>query len=58
MESNIKNKSIINMSFKDSIQKSKEDIDSVKEFINLIEKKSDLLKSVGISVSFKGKSIF
>jgi len=46
------------MSFKDSIQKAKEDIDSVKEFINLIEKKSDLLKSVGISVSFKGKSIF
>ncbi len=44
--------------FKDSIQKAKDNIDSVKDFINLIENNSDLFKSVGISVTFKGKTIF
>ena len=46
------------MSYLSLIEKAKKDIDSVKEFIELIENSSDLFKSVGISVSFKGKTIF
>ena len=45
------------MSYSYAIQKAKEQIDSVNEFINLIEKNSDIFKSFGISVSFKGQSI-
>lgn len=45
------------MSYLDSIQKVKGQIDSVNEFINLIEKNSNIFKSVGISVIFKGQTI-
>lgn len=45
------------MSYSDSIHKAKEKIDSVNQFINLIEKNSDTFKSVGISVSFKGQTV-
>jgi len=46
------------MDYKECIDKAKNDIDSVNEFLNLIEKNSDTFKKVGISVSFKSKTIF
>lgn len=44
--------------YSDLIQQAKEKIDSVNQFLNLIEKNYDTFKSVGISVSFKGKTMF
>lgn len=45
------------MNYSNPIKEAKQKLDSVNEFINLIEKNSETFKEIGISISFKNKTV-